>query len=244
MHAKQRHTQTGWILYALVLFILLLSGAALWLSQSFDSTQYTHWQYLQTQQAYAAANSGIETARLALDNLDLTQQQTCSNLSNALQSYPSASAASWQYQLGSTNYALSTTLTSTVAPNSTSIPVNSTQGFASVGLVKMDTEIIAYYRIVGNSFQNLIRGLNNTPVATHAMGIPVVQPAAWSPQRDLLPPTMIHSTASVSSPGNAALRSRLLSVIGIMHLPLPLGVGVAAGPGSVRQLTRLATHVV
>ena len=71
-----------------------------------------------------------------------------------------------------TNILLAETLTATAstAANPETITLSSTVGLAQFGFIKIGTETIQYGGVSGNTITGCIRAVNNTTLATHAIG--------------------------------------------------------------------------
>jgi hypothetical protein len=71
-----------------------------------------------------------------------------------------------------TTITLNETLTATAstAANPQTITLSSTVGLAQFGFIKIDNETIQYGGIDGNDITGCIRAVNNTTLATHAIG--------------------------------------------------------------------------
>jgi hypothetical protein len=79
-------------------------------------------------------------------------------------------------QSAMTNAVASTVLANnggTVTSTATSITVSSSANLPSAGFVLIDTEVISYPNIVGNTLTNCARGQNGTTAATHTDGASV-----------------------------------------------------------------------
>jgi hypothetical protein len=79
-------------------------------------------------------------------------------------------------QSAMTNAVASTVLANnggTVTSTATSITVSSSANLPSAGFVLIDTEVISYPNIVGNTLTNCARGQNGTTATTHADGASV-----------------------------------------------------------------------
>jgi len=62
---------------------------------------------------------------------------------------------------------VTTTLTAAISEQQTSIPLNSTAPFNNTGVVKIDSELIYYARIVGSNLEGCIRGFGGTGADSH-----------------------------------------------------------------------------
>jgi hypothetical protein len=71
-----------------------------------------------------------------------------------------------------TDILLNETLTATAstAANPETITLSSTEGLAQFGFIKIDNETIQYGGVSGNTITGCIRAVNNTTLATHAIG--------------------------------------------------------------------------
>jgi hypothetical protein len=84
-------------------------------------------------------------------------------------------------QSGNTNAASSTTVAVTVQPTDTTITVASTANLASQGYINIDGETILYQNVGSsltsnaNQLLNCYRGINGTPITTHAISAPVYE---------------------------------------------------------------------
>lgn len=66
-----------------------------------------------------------------------------------------------------------TQLTAGLGASDTTAPVEATYGYPPAGVLHIDGEVIAYASLTPTSFNGLIRGLNNTIAAPHAVGAAV-----------------------------------------------------------------------
>ena len=84
-------------------------------------------------------------------------------------------------QSGNTNAAASTAVTAVVQPTDTTITVASTANLAAQGYINIDGETILYQNVGSsnssnaNQLLNCYRGINGTPITTHAVNTPVYQ---------------------------------------------------------------------
>ena len=84
-------------------------------------------------------------------------------------------------QSGNTNAAASTAVTAVVQTTDTTITVASTANLAAQGYINIDGETILYQNVGSsnssnaNQLLNCYRGINGTPITTHAVNTPVYQ---------------------------------------------------------------------
>jgi hypothetical protein len=69
----------------------------------------------------------------------------------------------------------SITVASNVLVTDTSIVLSSVVGLATTGFVQIDSEIISYTNVIGNTLTNCWRGQNGTTAATHSTGAAIIQ---------------------------------------------------------------------
>ncbi len=71
---------------------------------------------------------------------------------------------------GAFRYDYTTTITSNITQNQTTIPVVSTNNFSSAGAIVIDYEIITYTEITATSFTGCTRGAYSTNSSSHSSG--------------------------------------------------------------------------
>lgn len=76
-------------------------------------------------------------------------------------------------QYGSFYFDYSTTVSSTVGQNDTTINVVSTTGFSNAGAIFIGAELVTYTGITATSFTGCTRGQAGSNSASHAVGVPV-----------------------------------------------------------------------
>lgn len=69
----------------------------------------------------------------------------------------------------------SITVASNVLTTDTSIVLSSVVGLATTGFIQIDSEVISYTNVIGNTLTNCWRGQNGTTAATHSSGAAVIQ---------------------------------------------------------------------
>ena len=69
----------------------------------------------------------------------------------------------------------SITVASNVLATDTSIVLSSVIGLATTGFIQIDSEVISYTNVIGNTLTNCWRGQNGTTAATHSSGAAVIQ---------------------------------------------------------------------
>jgi Tfp pilus assembly protein PilX len=177
-----RKNQDGYLLLICV-FILIVIGfvGAVAVNMFYGSSTSTAL-FSMAEQAFFTATSGLEEGTRYILTPSFTapaNRITCagvagnSNLTNI--SLGSGSGTFTVTPVSGTYYRANSALTSAVTTTSTSIPVSSTTGFAPIGRIQMDGEIIDYVSTTSTSFTNISRGSAYTTPASHTSGTWVSQ---------------------------------------------------------------------
>lgn len=109
--------------------------------------------------AYDLAVSAVQAGMYQLT----VNTSVCTGANQAIQSLSTG-----EYQYNCSNYVASSKLSGDITSTSTSsLSVVSSTGFAPVGYVNIDSEVIYYNSISGNTLLGLRRGMQNTTPASH-----------------------------------------------------------------------------
>lgn len=92
-----------------------------------------------------------------------------------------------------------TTLNGSITASSTSIVVTSSTGFLPYGFITIDSELIQYYNVSGNTLSGLVRGVGGTTAASHSNGATVAHKSLWI-YGNRLPATVSASTDVIELP--------------------------------------------
>lgn len=79
----------------------------------------------------------------------------------------------WVQRFNGQNSPVSATLSTTITSSSTDIVLSNATGLPASGFIKIDSEIINYGYITGNTLSNCFRGQQNTTAAAHTSGTTV-----------------------------------------------------------------------
>ena len=79
----------------------------------------------------------------------------------------------WVQRFNGQNSPVSATLNTTITSSSTDIVLSNATGLPASGFIKIDSEIINYGYITGNTLSNCFRGQQNTTAAAHTSGTTV-----------------------------------------------------------------------
>ena len=181
---KRMHTslnrQRGYLLILAVLLILLVGTLSASMVSLFVGSANSTNNYIQSNNAYYLAEAGFEeTARFLLTptltgtngRIACGSISSNSNLTNKNFGSGSFTASTVS---GSPVFA-NTTLSNAITSTETTISVASTSGFSSTGRIVIDSEVINYGGISGNSFIGIQRGVNESYNTAHTIGTPVAQ---------------------------------------------------------------------
>ena len=79
----------------------------------------------------------------------------------------------WVQRFNGQNSPVSATLSTTITSSSTDIVLSNATGLPASGFIKIDSEVINYGYITGNTLSNCFRGQQNTTAAAHTSGTTV-----------------------------------------------------------------------
>ena len=117
------------------------------------------------------ANSSSTQADLTISRISVS---TYATIPNKLQQARPIQV--WIQRLSGETSATTLTTNGSVTSTATTIVLSSTVGLASSGFIKLDSEIIYYGYLSGNSIGGCFRGQNNTTAATHITATEVFVP--------------------------------------------------------------------
>lgn len=159
--------QRGYLLLIASVIIVIFALLSAALVRMYTSNSGSVINVQASSKAYSLANAGVEDNAYLLSQLSAT-------CNGAYQSTISSfSTGEYHYKCSQTMG--STSLSSSIGSNDTSLDVASTAGFASAGAILVDAEVIYYNKIVGNSFQGLRRGQESSASSAHSSGALVTQ---------------------------------------------------------------------
>jgi hypothetical protein len=117
------------------------------------------------------ANSSSTQADLTISRISVS---TYATIPNKLQQARPIQV--WIQRLSGETNPTTLTTSGSVTSTATTITLSSTDGLASSGYIKLDSEIIYYGYISGNTIGSCFRGQNNTTAATHTTATDVFVP--------------------------------------------------------------------
>lgn len=156
---------SGYLMIIIAILLVMLAGLATSFVSIMVSGTNSSTTIAATNSAYDLAMSGIENGLYQL------------SLGNCSSSWSSSVSVGNQgsYQYNCTPYNATAATSSAVASTDTTINLTTSSGFASFGSILIDSEIIYYDSISGNSLLNAQRGNNGTSPASHTLGTAVTQ---------------------------------------------------------------------
>jgi hypothetical protein len=112
-------------------------------------------------------NNGVQSNQIDI-NISRISESTYSTIPNKLTT--GRPIQCWINRQSAQSNTTSVTLNGTINATATSITVNDATQLASGGFIKIDSEIIGYANVVGNTLTNCYRGQNGTTAASHTTG--------------------------------------------------------------------------
>jgi len=162
--------QKGYLLIVALVLIVIVGFVSTMITSMFAGSAQINSNILQSNAAFYIASSGLEAAKR-----DITSKGVGCEAINGASQYTNNSLFNGAYTVTGANSVTTTTLNAAISSNATTIPLTSTNNFASVGTVVIDNEFIDYGGISGNALVNLTRGAGGTTAAAHTISANVIQ---------------------------------------------------------------------
>ncbi|MDC4228074.1 MAG: hypothetical protein MPW15_28545 [Candidatus Manganitrophus sp.] len=197
-------TERGIALIAAIFMVVVFGFLGLVVVSLVGTQGFSTMNDLKSDQALFIAEGGMERAILQFRG-----GTSCAGLTNAV---PTALGAGSFTIVGQLFRPISTLINQGggINNNVTTIPVDSTAGYASHGRIRIDTEWIDYTGITATSFTGARRASGGSAAAAHADNAPVAQSQC-----------LIRSTGTVTSPAGNTQR--------VVERAIPMGVSVQTG---------------
>jgi len=112
-------------------------------------------------------NNGVQSTQIDI-NISRISESTYSTIPNKLTT--GRPIQCWINRQSAQSNTTSVILNGTINATATSITVNDATQLASGGFIKINSEIIGYANVVGNTLTNCYRGQNGTTAASHTTG--------------------------------------------------------------------------
>jgi len=174
----QDHGRNGWdegqrgafLIIAAVFLLIVLSFLAVVFLTTFTTSTSTSLNELQSGQALYIAEGGLERAVYRLKSGTSCNPAYAVNLDET-----NVLLGRGDFDIVGTNHTLSTTLSAGISNLVVVIPVSSSANFAPMGRIMIESELIDYHGISGNTLINAVRGVAGTTAAAHAINTPTAQ---------------------------------------------------------------------
>ncbi|AUH71953.1 hypothetical protein [Legionella sainthelensi] len=157
--------QSGFLMMVIAVLLVVIAGLATAFVSMIISGTNSSISTISANNAYDLAITGIENGSYQL-SLGM-----CDNAWSTTILIPGQG----EYQYNCSQDQASTTITSSLSISSSSIPLASIANFETFGAISIDSEIIYYDGINGNTLLNARRGQNGTIAASHFAGAVVNQ---------------------------------------------------------------------
>ncbi len=206
MEYALKHRQQGYLLVLAIVLVTIMSFVALIMTRLVSNEAKMSANLTQSKQALYLAVSGLEIAKH-----DLTQSGVqCGSMGS---NHSAESLFTGQFSVSGLQTTASSTLASDISSNSTSLVLNSTGGFAPIGLVKIDGEYIYYASVSGNVLGGLSRGKAGSTASSHLSGAVAYQSQCYISSTGAIP-SMASATAVKSTVGGVVWMASSLSLGG------------------------------
>ncbi len=169
---KKQNKQKGFLSFIAILIIVVVSFIIAAAAYQFTTDSRTSANQLSSIRAFYLAQSGLEAAQHVI----ITNSNSCTSINGAANFTNAAfTGANGVYTVTGATTSASTTLNGNINASATTISLTSTSGFASSGVVLIDSEYMNYMGISGNSLTGVTRGVAGTTAAAHSTGASVVE---------------------------------------------------------------------
>lgn len=164
--------QQGFLAVIVAILIAVVAFASLVTSYQFSNKAAAVGNTNLSMQAYYLAASGIERAKydITVNELGCTAINGTANYTAA--TFPNATGV---FTVTGTRTQRQNTLSAAMTNVATTIPLTSSTGFASAGTVLIDSELMNYTAVSGNSLTGVSRGIGGTTAAAHVISSQVSQ---------------------------------------------------------------------
>lgn len=169
MEYKLKNQRAYLLIWAMVLVVIAAFVGNLLVSMFMGKMGSTQ-NDLKSNAALYIATSGLEIAKR-----DITVNNVGCAAINGLAKYTNAALFNGTFTATGAANVASSTLPGAIGTANSSIALTSSTGFAGSGTILIDSELISYVGISGNTLLNAIRGMSGTVATTHAASASVVQ---------------------------------------------------------------------
>ncbi len=170
-----RNNQAGYLLLICVFIMVAVSFIGLAAVYMATGSSTATMNFLLADQALYVAEGGLEKASRYILTPLLTgalTRDTCAQISGDTD-LTNSSLGLGTFTVTSVtgaHYLINSKLTSAITATATTIPLTSTTGFAPMGRIQIDYEVITYLGVSGNSLTGALRGKGFSLASSHANG--------------------------------------------------------------------------
>lgn len=200
--------QRGYLALLAVLMVAVIGFLGSTISSIFTDSMTATLNASMTEKAYFIAQAGTEEASRYV----LQKGVACASVTGNAD-LTNVSFGGGQFTVTGTATVVSSTANGAIGSGDTSIVLASATGFASSGIVTIDSEVMSYAGVSGNTLTNVSRGIFSTTAAAHSSG------AAVSENQCAL-----NATAGVPSIASPIAQNQILKII-----PLFISIGGITG---------------
>lgn len=164
---KSLKKQQGYMAVVIGFLIATIAFTSLVTSYQFSNKALSVSNSLLSMQSFYLAMSGIERAKY-----DITVNKSACTSINGTAAYTNATftGAAGVFTVTGAITQVNNTLNGSLTSSATTIPLVSSTGFASIGTVLIDNELINYTAISGNNLTGASRGAGGSTAASHNSG--------------------------------------------------------------------------
>lgn len=162
--------QRGYLLIWAMILVIIAAFVGNLLVSMFMGKMGSTQNDLKSNAALYIATSGLEIAKR-----DITVNNMGCAAINGLAKYTNATLFNGMFTATGTANAASSILQSGIGTTDSNITLINSSGFASNGMIAIDSEFMAYFGISGNTLMNVARGISGTVATTHAINASVIQ---------------------------------------------------------------------
>jgi len=173
-----KKSQQGFLTIAAVVLIIIFAVIGVVATYLVNSDMLSATNELTSAQALSISEAGLEGGVHQLLIPTIASRTACASITgNANLTNDTFTGAAGPFTVTGTGPQSPTasTLSAAITASATTIPLASTATYASAGRIMIDSELIDYMTISGNSFINVRRGAGGTTAVAHASGAPVGQ---------------------------------------------------------------------
>lgn len=197
MRIKSLSSQSGYLAMLAILLVLMIGFLASTGTYLFTDSMNANLNNYLAEKSYLIAEAGAEQATRYV----LQKGVACASITGNAD-LTNTTFDNGQFTVLGTANNLSNNLSADITSTATSLTLTSTTGFATSGIIIIDSEIMSYAAISGNSLTGLSRGIFTSTAASHTTGASVTQNQCT-----------LDSTGAVPTLASSITRSNVVKII-------------------------------